>query len=149
MRGNLVAGAILGALGLAVAFEARRFPGLGDGHPGPGLFPMILGALLAGLGLALLMAGWRRRAPASPGPPAAPHGMLRAAGVAVSVVIYLGIAPRVGFALSMAAVLLLNMVLQGVAVQRSLAAAVVTTAVMNLLFRHVLRVPLPTGPWGL
>jgi hypothetical protein len=69
--------------------------------------------------------------------------------VVVSVVIYLGIAPRVGFAASMAAVLFLNMVLQGVTVRRSLAAAVVTTAVMNLLFRQVLRVPLPTGPWGL
>lgn len=149
MRSNLVAGAILVALGLAVAFEAHGFPGLRDGHPGPGLFPMTLGALLAGLGLALLVTGWRQRPPASPGQPAAPYGALRAAGVAVSVVIYLGIAPRVGFSIGMSAVLFLNMVLQGVAVRRSLAVAVVTTAVMSLLFRHVLRVPLPTGVWGL
>ena len=46
-RGDRLNGILFFLLGAAIFLASRTFPDLPEGHPGPGLFPSIIGILLA------------------------------------------------------------------------------------------------------
>ena len=139
-RGFTLLMAAVGALG---ALEAWRTMPLGTAdEPGPGLMPLVLGLLLAALGLAAVLArDWPR-----PGPLA----RVRILAAAVVVVAWPFALPRLGFALTTAlALVLLGRVVDEAPWTRLLVFGLVLTAAAVLVFRVLLRLPLPVGPWGL
>ncbi|HEX6212064.1 MAG TPA: tripartite tricarboxylate transporter TctB family protein [Methylomirabilota bacterium] len=133
---------LLAALGIAAAVEAwRRIPvGTADA-PGPGLLPLILGLGVAGLGVGTALGGaW---------PPAAPLERRRALAVAGAVVAWALALPYLGFGLT--TVVALFLLARGVGeapLSRLLVFALLAGGAAILLFRGLLNLPLPRGPWG-
>jgi hypothetical protein len=110
--------------------------------PGPGLFPLVLAVTLTGLALAA--AGQR---------PAAGKGGRAVAGRALPLAALLVAYPlgltRLGFeATTLLIMALLAPTIDRRSLPRVLAFALLATAAAVVLFRHVLAVPLPRGPWG-
>jgi len=148
VAGDVLFGIVSSLLGLGIYLIARKFPTLGGGYPGPGLFPQILGVMLAGAGLVLAVQGWRRRQGRAAWKFLWRREWLNAFVVVAAVVWYLLAAPRLGFSLTMGALLVGTMVTLGVPARRAAPIAVLTVLSMFLLFGSILRVPLPAGPWG-
>jgi putative tricarboxylic transport membrane protein len=147
---DLVTGVVTAGFGVAIVFHVAGFPRLPDGAPGPALFPGILGALFALFGAVLIGRGVRHRRRPSAEEPAAVAGTRWTPAVAVvgSVVFYLLLSEVLGFSLTMALLLFgLSLVLGARPVAAGVS-AVVTTAVLYVLFRQLLLVPLPTGLFG-
>lgn len=140
MTGRLLALA-LAAAGAWAALRAWRAIPLGTlAEPGPGLFPFLLAVALALLGLAAAL---------MPAAPAAPAARGRALAVAALLVAYPLALPRLGFALSTAlGLLLLARAIEARSLGRLAAFALLVTVGAVLLFRQLLAVPLPRGPWG-
>ena len=133
---------LLAAIGVLAALEAWRAMPLGTGNdPGPGLMPLVLAVLLAALALAAAASrDWPR-----PGPVARARTLAAAAVIAAWPLAL----PRLGFALTTGVgLLLLARVVDETSWVRLAVFAAVTTAGAVLLFRGLLRVPLPAGPWG-
>jgi hypothetical protein len=133
---------LLAAIGVLAALEAWRAMPLGTGdEPGPGLMPLVLAVLLAALALAAAASrDWPR-----PGPVARARTLAAAAVIAAWPLAL----PRLGFALTTGVgLLLLARVVDATSWVRLAVFAAVTTAGAVLLFRVLLRVPLPAGPWG-
>jgi hypothetical protein len=133
---------LLAAIGVLAALEAWRAMPLGTGdEPGPGLMPLVLAALLAGLALATVASrDWPRPAPVARARTLAAAAVIAAWPLAL---------PRLGFTLTTAlGLLLLGRVIDEASWARLAVFAAVTTAGAVLLFRVLLRVPLPPGPWG-
>jgi putative tricarboxylic transport membrane protein len=133
---------LLVAVGLAAALDALwRMPLGAPSAPGPGLLPLALGLVLAALGGAAL----GQRVPASAGSIAGG----RVALVGVLLVLYPLLLPRIGFGLTTLLVLFaLGRVIAPLAPARLALFALVATVVAVVLFRQLLAVPLPVGPWG-
>lgn len=133
---------LIAAGGALAALEAWRSMPLGTaGEPGPGLMPFVLGLVLAALGLAAAAGReWPRPVPLAPG---------RTLAAAVVIVAWPLALPRLGFALTtVLALLLLGRLVDEARWTRLALFSVVLTAASVLLFRVLLLVPLPVGPWG-
>ena len=132
----------LATIGIAAGAEAwRRIPvGTAD-DPGPGLVPLVLGLAVAAFGVATaLTAAW---------PPATPLERRRVLIVIVVIVAWVLALPHLGFTLTtLAALLFLGRAHGSVAVWRLVAFAALTAGGATVLFRVVLAMPLPRGPWG-
>lgn len=149
MTGDIVSGIISFLLGVGIYLTARKFPTLGGGYPGPGLFPQIHGVMLAGAGVILAIQGWRKGpGRALAGKPLRRREWVNALVVVAAVVWYLLAAPRLGFSITMGVLLVATMLTLGVPARRAVPIAVLTVLSMFLLFGRILRVPLPAGPWG-
>jgi len=144
---DALAGMLLALLGSYVFLAARTFPNLSGGYPGPGLFPQLLGILLAcaGAGLVLnsLPAGRRlgRSAPVG----ASRRDTVAALIVVLAVVVFIVLVDRVGF-VPLAFLILAGLMLTlGVPARWSVPLGVALTLLLYLLFARLLRVPLPSG----
>lgn len=153
--GDLVAGGIAVALGVAVVLYVQGFPSLPGGEPGPALFPGIIGGGFVLFGLALIAQTLHRRRSAVPaGRGESPHpaherrDVVNAAAVVTAVVVYLLVVDVAGFPLTMSVLLLALIRLLGARWLVAAASAVGTTVVLVLLFQELLLVPLPTGILG-
>lgn len=144
-------------VGGALALQARSFPDL-SGYPGPGLFPVIIGALLAVTGLLLLARAtyrsrrWGMQAPAATTPledgeEATPRGraLLNASAVLLAIPVYMVLAPRLGFLVTVGIVSFGLMQVLRVRVVQAVLVSVGLTAVVTYLFGEVLSVNLPTS----
>jgi hypothetical protein len=132
---------LLVAAGLYAAIEASvRMPLGTAGAPGPGMLPLALGLTLAALaGAALLQ---RPRAPAA-------IARRRVVLVGALLVLYPLLLPRLGFGVATALVLFaLARVIAPLPPARLAAFAVASSILATVLFRRLLAVPLPAGPWG-
>jgi hypothetical protein len=133
---------LLVAAGLYAAIEASvRMPLGTAGAPGPGMLPLALGLILAALaGAALLLQ--RPRAPAA-------IARRRVLLVGALLVLYPLLLPRLGFGVATALVLFaLARVIAPLPPARLAAFAVGSSILATALFRRLLAVPLPAGPWG-
>ncbi len=144
--GEAAAGLLLLALGAYVSATASRFPHLAAGYPGPGLFPQVLGALLAVQGAALVVAGLRDGGPR--GFPWTRGDLFNGLLVVLAVVLYAVASPRLGFLVTSAVVLTGLMARLGAGLGRSLVLGPALAGALYLLFGKVLRVPLPPGLLG-
>ena len=136
-----------------VLWSASGFPAVPGQKLGAGFLPMLIGAGLLLCGLALVLRGLRgASASASAGTTAqpAPASSLRdrvsAWLIIAAVLVYIGLADRLGFML--VAPLCLVLVFRALQVPwtQALGWAMAGTLVVHLLFYKLLRVPLP---WGL
>lgn len=133
---------LLVAAGLYAAGEAWwRMPLGTPGAPGPGMLPFLLGVAVAALAGATLVE--RARAPAEV------IDRRRAAFVGALLVLYPLLLPWAGFGVTTTLVLfLLGRVIAPLAPARLALFALASSAVAIALFRQLLAVPLPRGPWG-
>jgi putative tricarboxylic transport membrane protein len=133
----------LGLLAAGYLLAARDYPLDTLAAPGPGVFPVAAGILLAGLAFwQFVVAG--RHAPATP-PPAA-VGARRSAALALAalLVAYAAALPRLGFGITSFALVVAAARLMGLpGWWRPGLLALGVTAVSRLLFVHWLGVPLP------
>jgi len=147
---DALAGVLLALLGSYVFLAARTFPNLSGGYPGPGLFPQLLGILLAfsGAGLVLnsLLAGTLFRG--APVVKASSREVIGALFVVLAVVVYILLVERLGFVPLTFLILAGLMVRLGVPGRWSVAVGAALTVLLYLLFARLLRVPLPGGLLG-
>jgi putative tricarboxylic transport membrane protein len=144
--GETAAGLLLLALGAYVSATASRFPHLATGYPGPGLFPQVLGVLLAVQGIALVAAGFRGSDP--PSFPWTRRDLFNGFLVVLAVGVYVVASPRLGFLVTSTLVLTGLMARLGAGLGRSLLLGPALAGALYLLFGKVLRVPLPPGLLG-
>lgn len=133
---------LLAVLGLAAAVLAwLRIPLGTPNDPGPGSVPLTLGLGVATLGVAAALArAW---------PAAAAFDGRRALTVAAVVAGWALALPRLGFAVTtMVALFLLGRAVDRVPLPRLLVFALLTGGGAVALFRGLLKMPLPRGPWG-
>jgi putative tricarboxylic transport membrane protein len=139
---DTVAGAVVVLLSVAVAIGATRFPASTGTVPGPALFPLLLAALWAPLGVALLVSGWRSQ-PTAGNDASSSRQMLVLLGLAVG---YALLMPRLGFVSSSALFLTLAIGYLGYRHWwRAGALGLSVAFVVFWLFRVVMKVPLPDG----
>lgn len=133
-----VALALLGAFVLVQA-SLLRMTSLGGG-PGPGVFPIALGALLLGLGAWLTPTAVRERATFG--------NLPRLAGLAATLVVYAILLDRLGFVIT-TSLAMAGMLVAFTTRRRALWAAVgvVGAVAAYALFSSILRVQLPADPW--
>jgi len=137
----------VGAGALIVA-ATLNYPPLDGGHPGPALFPRILGTLMAALGTALAVQGARARDATQAVEWRRLHrnvGLVNALFVLGGVLAYLGLVEWLGFLITGTLLLFLLMWRLRVPPLRALVVAVAFIAIVHFLFVKVLRVPLPLG----
>jgi len=157
------------ALAVFVWFQARSFPTLPEGHPGPGLFPSIIAVALFVAGALLVLSARKRRSPAAdfphvPGQPeerapladpaqvetpdptprlaAARPGILRIVLVVGVVALYPVVAPAIGFVASLSVVSVVVALLLRARPVPATVAAVGGSILIYLLFTRLLGVPL-------
>ena len=136
-----VLGLLLVAAGLYASIEAwARMPLGTPSAPGPGMLPLALGLTVAALAGAALL----QRPPA----PAA-IARRRVALAAALLVLYPVLLPRLGFGTTTALELFaLGRVIAPEPPTRLAAFSVASSILATVLFRRLLAVPLPAGPWG-
>jgi len=146
MKGDVVSGAVLAALGVYIISEARQWNYMGPEGPGPGFFPLWYGIAMVVLSLwMVVVAALRPAAAAKIDWRGVGHAMLVwavfAAGTALLKVLGL---------LTVLALLTLFIVgfMYGKPLKTACAAAVATTAGFYLVFPLALNVSLPVGPLG-
>lgn len=144
---TLVGAGFVGAGALVVA-GTLAYPTLDAGHPGPALFPRIIGVLMAGLGAVLAAQGARARDATEVVAWSRLHrsaGFVNALVVLAGALGYLLLSERLGFLL--AGTLLVFGLMWRLAVPplRALLVAIAFTGLVYFLFAKVLRVPLPLG----
>ena len=133
---------LLAVIGIVAALEAWRAMPMGTADdPGPGLLPLVLGLAVGALGIATALGrAW---------PPGAPIQRGRALAVASVVVGWVLALPYLGFAVTTVAALFgMGRALGSVPLGRQLVFAVIAGTGASLLFRGLLKLPLPSGPWG-
>ncbi len=148
--GEIVLAVAFMAVGLFWVFLASRMT-LWDGFaPGSGFLPLIFGILLLGLAAAALLLESTSASGAASDDHAAESQPIRtpfivllalAAGVA-------GIEPAGFFAAMFLTMLFLFRIVEKSSLVSSVIASAATSAVLTLVFRTWLGVPLPKGPWG-
>ncbi len=149
-RKDYIGGGIFAALGIFIWALTLQFPVLDDGHPGPSLFPRVLGTLFIVFGLMVVFHGWKsRRAPEeTPPDDGLPLNYFNPILVIILIAVFIAIATKLGFILSGAAILFLLMSkLQVPLVKRSIV-SVALICLVFFIFSKVLRVPLPIGLLG-
>jgi putative tricarboxylic transport membrane protein len=137
---RLAALVLLAVAGVAI----REGAPLREGIMGPGLAPLVAGALLAVLALGLLL--WPDRGPTAEGG-AAPGR--RAPWTFLALVLYVLLLRPLGFALASATFLAaLFRFLGRYPLWMVVPAAAASAGLLNVVFRWGLQFPLPVGPWG-
>ncbi len=146
MKGDVVSGAMLAALGAYIVSEARNWEYSTVEGPGPGFFPMWYGIAMVLLSLLLMVSSARQ---ADSGKTVDWRGVRRALGVWLAFTLSMALMKWLGFLLVFG---LLTLFVVAVMYQRPLKVAI-ATAVGNcagfyLLFVVALRLELPLGPLG-
>jgi len=146
---DVVAGALVGALGITALTLAQRFPVI-PGEPGPALFPRLAGIGLLIVAVTLVFGGWRSRN-ATPWVEW-PEWFSRPRRFAAVVVIVAGLAitalylETLGFFICAPVLVGAMLVALSVRAVVAIPVALIATAVVHVIFYSGLRVALP---WGL
>ncbi len=142
------------ALGVFIWAVSFHFPVLPGGHPGPSLFPRILGSLIIFFSLIVILQG--RRKSKTPPPPAeddeggnvtliGKENYFNAVLVIILIAAFVALAERLGFIISGGAVLFILMRKLQVKTPTSLIISAVVICIIYSVFSKGLRVPLPHG----
>lgn len=135
-----IALALIGAFVLVQSF-GLKMTSLGGG-PGPGVFPVALGALLLGIGVRLAPESWRERTDFG--------DLRRVALLAGALAVYATLLDRLGFVITTSATIAFLLAAFNPRRRVALAALGVAGAVScYALFSSFLRVQLPPDPWYL
>ena len=140
-----IAGAVVMAFALYVAWASREYPFGTLAEPGPGYMPFVLALTLAAFGAVLALRASMVRARRAVRFDDLPHAMLLIAVLSAAALAI----ERAGYRLTVALMLL---VLLAVVERRNVVVSALLAAAMALgtfhLINDVLRVPLPLSAWG-
>jgi putative tricarboxylic transport membrane protein len=145
---DTVVGAGFVAAGALVITATLNFPTLDAGHPGPSLFPRILGTLMILFGGLVSAQGLRSQDATDDVAWRHLHrnaGFVNALVVLVSVLGYILLVERLGFLIVGCVVMFAIMWRIQVPVLRAFVISVAFTNVVYLLFAKIMRVPLSLG----
>ena len=146
MRSDRVAGFLLLALGVCGAVQSFTLPIGSLANPGPGYAPLLLSGLMAALGAAVILTGGKSHSLTDIDWSELPHAArILSGGVFAALAI-----ERLGYRLTVLALLVFFV---GVVERRPVLTTIAVSAGVAFgtyyLFSNLLRVPLPTGPFGL
>ena len=155
-RGDVLAGLVLAALGTYIAGQSLAWQVLGPSGPGPGFFPLIYGALMVVLSLALVVKATMRRparAAATPAPleeparePALDSDPRAAIAIWLLFVATIAAIKYVGFLIAFGLLLLLtSRLVFSRPLWQGAVAAIVAPPLFYLVFVLGLQVRLPVG----
>jgi putative tricarboxylic transport membrane protein len=145
---DTVVGAGFVTAGALIIAGTINYPALDGGHPGPSLFPRILGGLMALFGGLVGLKGLRTGDTTQEVEWLLLHkstGFINAIFVLVGVVAYILLVEKLGFLLMGALLLFAVMWRLKVRPLKALIVAVVFTVIVHFLFAKIMRVPLPLG----
>lgn len=147
MASDRFAGALLAALGLTAVVEVLlRLPLGSFADPGPGYAPAILGGLLAVMGAIIAMSGGASAPLRALGWAELPHAARVIGGVIFAALAF----EPLGYRLTTLALLLFFLgVIERRSIVATLSVAFGFALASHYLFATLLRVPLPSGPWGI
>lgn len=150
-------GALIFLLGVLTLWYSAGFPGVAKQFYGPAMFPTVIGWGFVATGIMLAAAGFRRAdKPASllafPDWRGSRRGVTSVLLMLASIPAFVYLGDTVGFQILAFATLALMYLAAGRTIVTSLAVALAVTLALDLLFRKLLRVPLPGGlladlPW--
>lgn len=139
LRGRIYGG-VVALLGLITVVATFSFPSMPEGHPGPGLFPLIIGGILLLVGVFLFF----ERANVEEAQD--DHSMEGQWIKILLLLVVLGVFPLIyqagGFMLALVVTILAVALLLGIAIIRSIIIAGLSTVAIYLLFSQLLHVPL-------
>jgi putative tricarboxylic transport membrane protein len=149
-RKDYIGGGIFMALGVFIWAMTFQFPVLDDGHPGPSLFPRVLGTLFIFFGSLVVLSGWRAARAKATAPPEEkmPMNYFNPLLVIILIAAFIALAPKLGFIVTGAAVLFLLMMKLRVSLLKRSIVSVALVCFVYLIFSKLLRVPLPIGLLG-
>jgi len=145
---DTVVGAGFVTAGALIIAGTLNYPTLEAGHPGPALFPRILGGLMAVFGGLVSAKGLRNRDTTEDVEWLLLHkstGFINAVFVLVGVTAYILFVEKLGFLLMGALLLFVVMWRLKVPPLKALIVAVVFNTIVHFLFAKIMRVPLPLG----
>jgi hypothetical protein len=143
--GEVLLALLFATLGIVWIVAAARMPLWSGFVPDSGFMPLWYGITLTGLSAAILANLLLRREPgAKEEPVGKPLLVLAALAASILGLNLVGFAPSTFFLL-----LVLFAAVERLPIMRSLVVATTVTAVLFLIFRTWLRVPLPVGPLGI
>ena len=153
-RNDYIGAGIFIALGVFIWAISFQFPVLPGGHPGPSLFPRVLGTLFIFFSLIVILEG-RRKSKTPPPPAEADEGgnvtitgrenYLNAVLVIILIAAFIAFAKYLGFILTGGAVLFILMWRLHVKPHIGLIISAVVICIIYSVFSKGLRVPLPHG----
>jgi putative tricarboxylic transport membrane protein len=147
MKGDVVSGAVLAALGVYIVSQAWRWEYSTAEGPGPGFFPMWYGAGMVVLSLMLVLRS--AFTAAAPGKPVDWVGIARALSVWAAFAVCVALMKPLGFLIALALLTLFVVaVMYGQPLKVALAVAVGNAAGFYLIFGLALQLSLPPGPLG-
>jgi len=145
---DTVVGAGFVAAGALIIAGTLNYPSLDGGHPGPSLFPRLLGGLMAIFGGLVGLKGLRTGDTTEEVEWLLLHkstGFINAVFVLVGVTAYILLVEKLGFLLTGALLLFVIMWRLNVTPLKALIVAIVFNTIVHFLFYKIMRVPLPMG----
>jgi len=145
---DTVVGAGFVTAGALIIAGTLNYPTLDAGHPGPSLFPRILGGLMAVFGGLVSLKGLRTGDATQDVEWLLLHkstSFINAVFVLVGVTAYILFVEKLGFLLMGALLLFVVMWRLKVPPLKALIVAVVFNTIVHFLFAKIMRVPLPLG----
>jgi len=153
-KNDYIGAGVFIALGVFIWAVSFQFPVLPGGHPGPSLFPRVLGTLFIFFSLIVILQG--RRKSKTPPPPAeddeggnvtliGEKNYFNAVLVIILIAAFIAFAKYLGFILTGGAVLFILMWKLHVKPHISLIISAVVMCIIYSVFSKGLRVPLPQG----
>jgi putative tricarboxylic transport membrane protein len=146
MKGDVVSGAVLAALGIYIVSEAWRWDYSTAEGPGPGFFPLWYGIAMVVLSLILMV---RSGLSATAGKAVDWAGVGRALIVWMAFAVCVALMKPLGFLIALALLTLFVVaVMYGQSLKVALAVAVGNAVGFYLIFGLALQLDLPAGPLG-
>ncbi len=145
---DTVVGAGFVTAGALIIAGTLNYPTLEAGHPGPSLFPRILGGLMAAFGGLVSVQGLRNRDVTEEVDWIRLHrnpAFINALVVLAGVLAYILFVDKLGFLVTGALLLFVIMWRLNVSPVKAVIVAVVFNTIVHFLFAKIMRVPLPMG----
>ena len=147
---DLASGLIVAGIGVAIVAQSTTFPAVAGIPIGPSVYPGVIGTVLALLGLALAVRAvmQRQALPVATMPPWLRPGrpLVAVLAIPVAVAAYALLAQQLGFLATSLGVVLGLLLAFGVRLPIAAVVALGTSAFLYVMFRILMRVPLPVGP---
>ena len=148
LKGDVVSGAVLAALGVFIISEARQWTYSSPEGPGPGFLPLWYGIAMVVLSLVLIAGSFMRSVPDA-GKPVDWRGVGRALTVWTAFAGCVVLLKMTGFLIALGLLTLFVVaVMYGKPLKVALAVAAGNAAGFYLVFPFALGVSLPVGPLG-
>ncbi|NND32350.1 MAG: tripartite tricarboxylate transporter TctB family protein [Saprospiraceae bacterium] len=138
---NILTSTFVLLIGILVFIFSRQFPVLPEGHPGPGLFPSVLGGFLILAGVLLLISAFRPRAINDTA--SFEKGNWRIVLLMLAVIVVFPFLQQfLGFLPALAIAILIVGLLMRLRIVKAILVTLLTTAFIYLIFNQILHVPL-------